>query len=139
MIALSAFEDRSTVLEMLRAGAVGYLVKGTAGEEIVGSIQKVMAGGASLSTEVIAGIVSELTKQLRREEDERERLDARRAEIQRFVDGEGISMAFQPIVDLAVGTTVGIEALARFATPPPRPPNEWFTEAVRWRSACSSS
>ena len=74
--------------------------------------------------------MSELTKQLRREEDERERLDARRAEIQRFVDGEGISMAFQPIVDLAVGTTVGIEALARFATPPPRPPNEWFTEAV---------
>ena len=79
VIALSAFEDRPTVLEMLRAGAVGYLVKGTAGEEIVGSIQKVMAGGASLSTEVIAGIVSELTKQLRREDDEREQLDARRA------------------------------------------------------------
>ena len=81
VIALSAFEDRPTVLEMLRAGAVGYLVKGTGGEEIVGSIQKVMAGGASLSTEVIAGIVSELTKQLRREDDEREQLDARRAEI----------------------------------------------------------
>ena len=31
VIALSAFEDRPTVLEMLRAGAVGYLVKGTAG------------------------------------------------------------------------------------------------------------
>ena len=42
---------------MLRAGAVGYLVKGTAGDEIVGSIEKVMAGGASLSSEVIAGIV----------------------------------------------------------------------------------
>ncbi len=35
VIALSAFEDRPTVLEMLRAGAVGYLVKGTAAEEIV--------------------------------------------------------------------------------------------------------
>ncbi len=68
VIALSAFEDRPTVLEMLRAGAVGYLVKGTAGEEILGSIQKVMAGGASLSSEVIAGIVHELTQQLRREE-----------------------------------------------------------------------
>ena len=67
VIALSAFEDRPTVLEMLRAGAVGYLVKGTAGEEIIGSIQKVMAGGASLSSEVIAGIVHELTQQLRAE------------------------------------------------------------------------
>ncbi|MGZ8629548.1 MAG: EAL domain-containing protein [Actinomycetota bacterium] len=130
VIALSAFEDRPTVLEMLRAGAVGYLVKGTAGEEIVGSIQKVMAGGASLSSEVIAGIVHELAKQLRREEDERERLDARRGEIERFVAGEGVSMAFQPIVDLATNETVGLEALARFAAPPPRPPNEWFAEAV---------
>ena len=130
VIALSAFEDRPTVLEMLRAGAVGYLVKGTAGEEIVGSIQKVMAGGASLSSEVIAGIVHELAKQLRREDDERERLDARRGEIERFVAGEGVSMAFQPIVDLVTNETVGLEALARFAAPPPRPPNEWFAEAV---------
>jgi EAL domain-containing protein (putative c-di-GMP-specific phosphodiesterase class I)/CheY-like chemotaxis protein len=130
VIALSAFEDRPTVLEMLRAGAVGYLVKGTAGEEIVDSIQKVMAGGASLSGEVITGIVAELTKQLRREHDEREHIDARRGEIERFVAGEGVSMAFQPIVDLASGATVGLEALARFSSPPPRPPNEWFAEAV---------
>jgi EAL domain-containing protein (putative c-di-GMP-specific phosphodiesterase class I)/CheY-like chemotaxis protein len=130
VIALSAFEDRPTVLEMLRAGAVGYLVKGMAGEEIVDSIQKVMAGGASLSGEVIAGIVAELTKQLRREHDEREHIDARRGEIERFVAGEGVSMAFQPIVDLASGATVGLEALARFSSPPPRPPNEWFAEAV---------
>ena len=130
IIALSAFEDRPTVLEMLRAGAVGYLVKGTAGEEIVDSIQKVMAGGASLSTEVIAGIVSELTNQLRRQDDEREHLDARRGEIERFVAGDGVTMAFQPIVDLATGDTLGFEALARFSSPPPRPPNEWFAEAV---------
>ena len=130
VIALSAFEDRPTVLEMLRAGAVGYLVKGTAGEEIVDSIQKVMAGGASLSGEVIAGIVAELTKQLRRHDDEREHLDARRGEIERSVAGEGVSMAFQPVVDLATGATVGLEALARFSSPPPRPPNEWFAEAV---------
>jgi len=130
VIALSAFEDRPTVLEMLRAGAVGYLVKGTDGEEILGSIQKVMAGGASLSTEVIAGIVAELRDQLRREDDEQQLVDARRGEIERFVAGEGVSMAFQPIVELSTGVTAGVEALARFATPPPRPPNEWFAEAV---------
>ncbi|HJR96334.1 MAG TPA: EAL domain-containing protein [Actinomycetota bacterium] len=131
VIALSAFEDRPTVLEMLRAGAVGYLVKGTAGEEIVGSIQRVMAGGASLSSGVIAGIVSELTSQLRRDDEVRERLDARRSTIQRLVAGEGVSVVFQPIVDLASEATVGFEALARFDTPsPPKPPDEWFAEAV---------
>ena len=130
VIALSAFEDRPTVLEMLRAGAVGYLVKGTTGEEIIGSIQKVMAGGASLSAEVISGIVAELSKQLRREDAEQQRVDVRRGEIERFVAGEGVSMAFQPIVDLATEAIVGVEALARFSAPPPRPPNEWFAEAV---------
>jgi EAL domain-containing protein (putative c-di-GMP-specific phosphodiesterase class I) len=131
VIALSAFEDRPTVLEMLRAGAVGYLVKGTAGEEILGSIQKVMAGGASLSSEVIAGIVHELTQQLRREEAAREERDARRGEIERFVAGEGLSMVFQPIVELSTRNTVGVEALARFRSLPLRPPNEWFAEAVQ--------
>lgn len=130
VIALSAFEDRPTVLEMLRAGAVGYLVKGTTGEEIIGSIQKVMAGGASLSAEVISGIVAELSKQLRREDAEQQRVEVRRGEIERFVAGEGVSMAFQPIVDLTTEAVVGVEALARFSTPPPRPPNEWFAEAV---------
>ncbi|HEX7247018.1 MAG TPA: EAL domain-containing protein, partial [Actinomycetota bacterium] len=130
VIALSAFEDRPTVLEMLRAGAVGYLVKGTTGEEIVGSIQKVMAGGASLSADVISGIVAELTKQLRREDAQREQVDARRSEIERFVMGDGVSMAFQPIVDLETRAVVGVEALARFSAAASRPPNEWFAEAV---------
>ncbi len=118
------------MLEMLRAGAVGYLVKGTAGDEILDSIDKVMAGGASLSSEVIAGIVYELTQQLRREDTEREARDARRSEIERFVAGEGLSMVFQPIKDLTTMDTVGIEALARFHSLPLRPPNEWFAEAV---------
>ncbi|HEY6567988.1 MAG TPA: EAL domain-containing protein [Actinomycetota bacterium] len=130
VIALSAFEDRPTVLEMLRAGAVGYLVKGTAGDEILDSIERVMAGGASLSSEVIAGIVYELTQQLRREDNEREVRDARRSEIERFVAGEGLSMVFQPIMDLTTMDTVGMEALARFHSLPLRPPNEWFAEAV---------
>jgi EAL domain-containing protein (putative c-di-GMP-specific phosphodiesterase class I)/ActR/RegA family two-component response regulator len=130
VIALSAFEDRPTVLEMLRAGAVGYLVKGTAAEEIVGSIRRVAGGGTSLSAEVIGGIVHELSSQLRREEIEAQARDARRGEIQRFVAGEGLTMAFQPIVDLTTQTAVGFEALARFRSIPLRAPDEWFAEAV---------
>jgi EAL domain-containing protein (putative c-di-GMP-specific phosphodiesterase class I) len=131
VIALSAFEDRPTVLEMLRAGAVGYLVKGTGADEIVGSIEKVMSGGTSLSAEVIGGIVQELTSQLRREEIEQQEIDAARGEIERFMAGDGLSMVFQPIVDLRTRDVVGVEALARFRSLPLRPPNEWFAEAVR--------
>ncbi len=72
VIALSAYEDRTNVLEMLRAGAVGYLVKGTAADELVQGIEKVAQGGTSLSAEVMSGVVAELATQLRREEIERD-------------------------------------------------------------------
>jgi EAL domain-containing protein (putative c-di-GMP-specific phosphodiesterase class I) len=45
------------------------------------------------------------------DEQRRERI---RARIQRMIDGLGLDVAFQPIVDLASGTVVGAEALARF-------------------------
>jgi EAL domain-containing protein (putative c-di-GMP-specific phosphodiesterase class I)/CheY-like chemotaxis protein len=130
VIALSAFEDRATVLEMLRAGAVGYLVKGMTGDEIIDSIHRVANGRASVSADVVDGLVQELSSQLRREEIELQRLRARVAEIQRFVTGEGLAIHVQPIVELATRETVGFEALARFRSLPPRPPNEWFAEAA---------
>jgi EAL domain-containing protein (putative c-di-GMP-specific phosphodiesterase class I)/CheY-like chemotaxis protein len=130
VIALSAFEDRATVLEMFRAGAVGYLVKGMGGEEIVDSIHRVANGRASVSADVVDGIVLELRSQLRREEIELQRMQGRIAEIQRFVTGEGLAIHVQPIVDLVTREEVGFEALARFRSLPPRPPNEWFAEAA---------
>ena len=130
VIALSAFEDRPTVLEMLRAGAVGYLVKGTASEHLLDSITKVFDGGASLSAEVLDGIVHELSSQLRREEIEQEQRHALRGEIDRFLTGEGVTMVYQPIMELRSRQIVGWEALARFHSLPLRPPNEWFAEAV---------
>ena len=130
VIALSAFEDRTTVMEMLRAGAVGYLVKGAAGEDIVGSIHRVATGRASISADVVDGIVHELSSQLRREEIELQHSQARAQEIHRFATGEGLAILVQPIMDLRTREPVGYEALARFRSLPPRPPDAWFAEAA---------
>jgi EAL domain-containing protein (putative c-di-GMP-specific phosphodiesterase class I)/CheY-like chemotaxis protein len=130
VIALSAFEDRATVLEMLRAGAVGYLVKGGATDQIVDSIARAARGGASLSPEVVDGVVKELAEQLRRDEVARDRRATRRAEIMRFVEDDDIAIVHQPIVDLRTRAVVGLEALARFPGSPERPPDQWFAEAT---------
>jgi EAL domain-containing protein (putative c-di-GMP-specific phosphodiesterase class I)/FixJ family two-component response regulator len=130
VIALSAYEDRTNVMEMLRAGAVGYLVKGTAADELVQGIELVAQGGTSLSAEVLGGVVAELATQLRREEIEQETDQALRGDIERFVSGHGVWMVFHPIVDLETRREIGVEALARFGSIPVKPPDRWFAEAT---------
>jgi EAL domain-containing protein (putative c-di-GMP-specific phosphodiesterase class I)/ActR/RegA family two-component response regulator len=130
VIALSAYEDRKNVMEMLRAGAVGYLVKGTAADELVHGIEMVAQGGTSLSAEVLGGVVAELATQLRREEIEQEAGQALRGDIERFVSGHGVWMVFHSIVDLETRREIGVEALARFGSIPTKPPDRWFAEAT---------
>ena len=43
---------------------------------------------------------------------------------------QSMEMHFQPIFDLKSGGVMGVEALARFAPHPIRPPDEWFLEAA---------
>jgi len=68
VVALSAYEDRSSVLEMLRAGVVGYVVKGIPADEILEIIRRSERGEGSLSTEVTAEVIHELTTLLERSE-----------------------------------------------------------------------
>jgi signal transduction histidine kinase len=68
VLALSAYEDRRSVLEMLRAGVVGYLVKGTPATEILGAIRRTMRGEGALSVEVTADVIHELAEALDRSE-----------------------------------------------------------------------
>jgi EAL domain-containing protein (putative c-di-GMP-specific phosphodiesterase class I) len=52
-----------------------------------------------------------------------------RTRIHSMVEAGQPSMVFQPIVELATGTVSGHEALARFDTDPPAPPDVWFESA----------
>jgi len=69
VVAFSAYQDRATVLEMIRAGAVGYVVKGTAPEELIATIHRAVRGEGSLSVEVTADVIHELAEAVNRAED----------------------------------------------------------------------
>ena len=91
ILALSAYEDRSTVIEMLRAGASGYLVKGTRPSELVDGIERCVRGQSALSAEVTADVVDELVVLLDRSEgmtNELEDLDRVKSELIQIISHE---------------------------------------------------
>ncbi len=52
VIALTSFKERELVQEMLREGAISYLLKNVTGEELVSAIHSAVAGRATLAPEV---------------------------------------------------------------------------------------
>jgi EAL domain-containing protein (putative c-di-GMP-specific phosphodiesterase class I)/DNA-binding NarL/FixJ family response regulator len=130
VVAFSAYDDRESVREMLGAGAVGYLVKGATVDEIVRTVHASVLGQATLSAEVMADVIQELSGQLQREERDARVRRERGERIRRAVDEDVISVVFQPIVRLEDAGLVGLEALARFDVEPRRPPDAWFAEAA---------
>jgi PAS domain S-box-containing protein len=61
-VALSAYDDRANVLAMLRAGAVGYLVKGAEPSELLEAIRRAARDQASLSRETAADLVVDISR-----------------------------------------------------------------------------
>ena len=130
MLALSANDDRDSVVEMLRAGAVGYLVKGAAHDAILSGVRKAARGEHTLSDVVLDRVVDELNQKLAAEESDDTRAREELARIRAIVEGGIIQMVFQPIMDLRDRSTVGLEALARFPLEPVRSPDAWFAAAA---------
>jgi PAS domain S-box-containing protein len=83
VLALSVHEDQPTVVGMLRAGAVGYLVKGGPVGEILDAIRRAFRGQGSLSISVLADVIGEFVDDIA-ERLERESVLARSE--QRFRD-----------------------------------------------------
>lgn len=129
VLALSGREDRPTVVEMLRAGASGYVVKGIGPDELLAAIHRTADGQATLSPAVTDGVVGELAEHLARDEATRRRHDAASDAIQRVLSEGQFHMAFQPICRLKSAEPIGFEALARFGLEPRQPPDVWFERA----------
>lgn len=68
IVALSMHSDRRFVLEMLKAGASGYLLKDSAFEELVNAVHTVMDGQPYLSPRITDIIVKEYLYNLPRNE-----------------------------------------------------------------------
>jgi DNA-binding NarL/FixJ family response regulator len=62
VIALSMHRDRRFILEMLKAGALGYLLKNCAFEEISHAIRTVAAGGTYLSSTISDIVVKDYVR-----------------------------------------------------------------------------
>jgi len=57
VVALSSFYDRDLVQGAIRAGAIGYLVKGSSGKELVDAIRAAHAGKPALTKEAMEALV----------------------------------------------------------------------------------
>src|SRR3954469_12583002 len=118
--------------QALAAGAKDFLTKPFDGTEVILRAKNLLetkalhrrmrAHNASLAAQVEA--------QARRDRRQGDELRAKRARIRKVLEGNAMGMVFQPIADLATGTIVAVEALARFAAEPVRSPNLWFAEAA---------
>jgi EAL domain-containing protein (putative c-di-GMP-specific phosphodiesterase class I) len=126
IVALSAYGDRASVVEMLRAGAVAYLVKGALADEVTDTIQRVCRGESVVSPDVAGSVVRELADRLAAAE----AADADRARmlgrIRTVMDKGRVHPVYQPIIHLFSGLVAGVEALSRFETGVPL---QWFMEA----------
>lgn len=127
ILALSGSVERSGVMEMLAAGALGYLVKG-ADLDLVSAVQAASRGQGVLTSEIAADVIGELSERLVRQKDEERERACGIGRVREALDG-GIEMVFQPVIDLQAGGVEGYEALARFLLAPRRTPDCWFAEA----------
>lgn len=132
VLVLTADTTPATRERALMAGAKDFLIKPFDRVEAVLRVRNLLETRALYvdvqrhNAALRADLARHAEQERRRAEEQRERL----ARVGRALSGDALSMVFQPIADLATGEVRGVEALARFACEPRRPPNEWFDEAA---------
>lgn len=60
MMAHTVFDDRSSVLQAIKAGATSYVLKGCAPGELISALKELEAGGAPMSPKIARAVMREL-------------------------------------------------------------------------------
>jgi len=89
VVILTMHADREVLVDAIRAGAAGYLVKDCSTEEVVDTVRKAAAGETALSPELAASMLGEVRDLVRREEADAEPIISKREEevLQLIADG----------------------------------------------------
>jgi DNA-binding NarL/FixJ family response regulator len=80
VVILTAYDDRQFVIEAVRAGARGYVLKSREAEQLIQAIRLVAEGNMVIDPEVVVAVADELSDEKRRER-ATDRLSARELEI----------------------------------------------------------
>ena len=132
VLVLTADESNSAVKAALSAGANDFVTKPIDVNEILLRVRNLLT--IRLCHRELKQHNNSLAAALQTYRSSDQALAAARqlkvAAIERIMLCGGPRMVFQPIVKLASGDVVGVEALARFDEDPPRTPDVWFEEAA---------
>jgi EAL domain-containing protein (putative c-di-GMP-specific phosphodiesterase class I)/FixJ family two-component response regulator len=129
VLAYSAAADRASVVQMLRSGARGYLVKGSSAGELLDGLRRCAQGAGALSEGLSDHLIAEMGEL---GQAERAFSAAATARYQRLAQllRPGTSVPhYQPIFRLGPGEVAGYEALTRFGGHPGESTEDVFREA----------
>ena len=85
VIVLTASEDEEHVASALRAGARGYLLKGTNGQELVNVVQAIANGNSYVAPNLAARLLSKKKERTIADDDDLDDLTTREAEVVSFI------------------------------------------------------
>lgn len=120
----AAFDERDVATLRRLAEFVGFVIDAAA------SLSGAVASALSTEPAVSGGDEAAIARFVARVLVPAASRDAQaRRRIRQVIDDVAFFPVFQPVVDLATGATVGVEALTRFTPTPPRGPDCWFADA----------
>lgn len=120
IVALSAHEDADTVIGMIGAGARAYVPKADSTEKILRTIHRAVGE---------AGPSKGAPPRLKLVEPPPPQRDERAASVARAILDGAVTAAFEPIVDIETGETLGLDVQPRVATLPHRSYDAWCADA----------
>jgi two-component system nitrate/nitrite response regulator NarL len=88
VLALSMYGEKSTISEILDAGASGYILKNTGKEELINALQKISSGGMFFSDEISAEMMKSFSERNLKKEEEKDHFTEREKEIIQLIAKE---------------------------------------------------